>query len=736
MEVCESVEQCVELVHIDLSSCYKLKKFPIGKLKKVQTLLLNDCNLSESTIMDSSDLSVSSQTSSSDIIREAIPSDFKFFMNLLPSSLRILSLANNKLSNESFPMDLSCLAMLEELCLDDNPIVSLPNCVGTLPRIEKLSINHCYDVILVEHLPHTLRVFSMYTYSDSTTRKIKFDPEIPPLKLRGIPGWAASHLSLEYEGIIKIEPMVDVDEKLLHSLGWKKSDFIKGGHLLNHDIQMYYEFGIFSTIYWWKGMPDWIRYRSWGPSISFIIPSSPKKLRGLNFCCVNWSPFTSDTFSMRTIKISNITKKQTWIYKHYSDCTWVDGKDCFSWLSHWMFGPNEMKAGDHIIIECDRFETEWGFGVVYDDGSMEEEEDVLSYYKSWNHIIGGDLSAFQTTTGEYYLNYMEFTREVMFKAFSKKKSEIVESQAQCSSAMPPAGDPWMPMFPHGFCQLMFDVQAQPTLILPQMVPSGLMYRHPPDSNTDDVSMDFVPYDVENVMQLHDDGEISAFAADTSPTEQRTILGENLYSLVELLEAESTAKVNGMLLEMDPTEVLQLLKSPEALKAKVAEAMWVLRNAMPLRVAGVTSALAIASPTERRTILGENLYPLVEQLEAESATKITGMLLEMDTRDVIHLLESPEALKAKVLEAMEVLRNAMPSRVAGVISAFANALPTEERIIFGENLYPVAEQLETESTAKVTEMLMEMDPTTVSQKEGSPADQLATLCSFNHLINCL
>ena len=56
------------------------------------------------------------------------------------------------------------------------------------------------------------------------------------------------------------------------------------------------------------------------------------------------------------------------------------------------------------------------------------------------------------------------------------------------------------------------------------------------------------------------------------------------------------------------------------------------------------------------MLGENLYPLVEQLEAESAAKVTGMLLEMDQTEVLHLLESPEALKAKVAEAMDVLRS--------------------------------------------------------------------------------
>uniref|UniRef100_A0A7N0TNG3 Polyadenylate-binding protein n=1 Tax=Kalanchoe fedtschenkoi TaxID=63787 RepID=A0A7N0TNG3_KALFE len=74
------------------------------------------------------------------------------------------------------------------------------------------------------------------------------------------------------------------------------------------------------------------------------------------------------------------------------------------------------------------------------------------------------------------------------------------------------------------------------------------------------------------------------------------------------------------------------------------------------IGALATALANALPDQQRTMLGENLYPLVEQLEPEMAAKVTGMLLEMDQTEVLHLLESPEALKAKVAEAMEVLRN--------------------------------------------------------------------------------
>ncbi|XP_055013668.1 polyadenylate-binding protein 1b [Boleophthalmus pectinirostris] len=68
-----------------------------------------------------------------------------------------------------------------------------------------------------------------------------------------------------------------------------------------------------------------------------------------------------------------------------------------------------------------------------------------------------------------------------------------------------------------------------------------------------------------------------------------------------------------------------------------------------------SMLAAAPPQEQKQMLGERLFPLIQNMHLSLAGKITGMLLEIDNSELLHMLESPESLRSKVDEAVAVLQ---------------------------------------------------------------------------------
>ncbi|OAQ35304.1 polyadenylate binding protein [Linnemannia elongata AG-77] len=68
-----------------------------------------------------------------------------------------------------------------------------------------------------------------------------------------------------------------------------------------------------------------------------------------------------------------------------------------------------------------------------------------------------------------------------------------------------------------------------------------------------------------------------------------------------------------------------------------------------------AALAAADPDQQKQMVGEHLYPKIAARQPDYAGKITGMLLEMDNGELLHLLEDNEALDAKIEEAVSVLK---------------------------------------------------------------------------------
>lgn len=98
------------------------------------------------------------------------------------------------------------------------------------------------------------------------------------------------------------------------------------------------------------------------------------------------------------------------------------------------------------------------------------------------------------------------------------------------------------------------------------------------------------------------------------------------------------------------------------------------NAMQAGAAGgaqplAAAALAKLDPAQQRQMIGERLYPLigsnplVNPKYKDFTGKITGMLLEMEVSELLHLLESPEALHSKLEEAIAVLEQYLQQQQA-------------------------------------------------------------------------
>ncbi|KAH8404210.1 hypothetical protein KR215_012273 [Drosophila sulfurigaster] len=70
--------------------------------------------------------------------------------------------------------------------------------------------------------------------------------------------------------------------------------------------------------------------------------------------------------------------------------------------------------------------------------------------------------------------------------------------------------------------------------------------------------------------------VASLLANATPQEQKQILGERLYPMIERMHATLAGKITGMLLEIENSELMLMLEDKEALKAKVEEAVAVLQ----------------------------------------------------------------------------------------------------------------------------------------------------------------
>uniref|UniRef100_A0A8C9NCW1 Polyadenylate-binding protein n=1 Tax=Serinus canaria TaxID=9135 RepID=A0A8C9NCW1_SERCA len=69
---------------------------------------------------------------------------------------------------------------------------------------------------------------------------------------------------------------------------------------------------------------------------------------------------------------------------------------------------------------------------------------------------------------------------------------------------------------------------------------------------------------------------ASLLAAAPPQEQKQMIGERLYPLIHVMHPSLAGKITGMLLEIDNSELLLLLESPDSLRSKIEEAVTVLQ----------------------------------------------------------------------------------------------------------------------------------------------------------------
>ncbi|KAI7742659.1 hypothetical protein M8C21_025547, partial [Ambrosia artemisiifolia] len=219
-------------------------------------------------------------------------------------------------------MDFSGLSMLKELYLDRNPIDSIPDCVRSLSRLERLSFNRCGNLKTVT-CAHQIQLKYLELQSCRSLEKVTFHPE-----LSGVPTlfYDNTFALTEIEYSFRIQALSEIDEEVLRSLGWINIAYLnhcrfskinwEGVYILKRRIlpaQMLYEHGIFSTYFQGKEVPEWFTQRSSGSSFTLQSPPENGKIKGINFCIVRTISSKKEA-GYPIIKIRNLTKNSSWIY--------------------------------------------------------------------------------------------------------------------------------------------------------------------------------------------------------------------------------------------------------------------------------------------------------------------------------------------------------------------------------------------------------------------------------------
>jgi polyadenylate-binding protein len=149
--------------------------------------------------------------------------------------------------------------------------------------------------------------------------------------------------------------------------------------------------------------------------------------------------------------------------------------------------------------------------------------------------------------------------------------------------------------------------------------------------------------------------VSTRTMNTAPVAAR--LPQQVSPAVLAVSANAATTAAAISVHSQPYKYTSNMRNPPQNAAAVQQQQAIQQPAVHVQGQEPLTATMLASAdiNEQKQMLGERLFPLIQQMYSDLAGKITGMLLEIDNSDLLHMLENQESLKSKVEEAVAVLQ---------------------------------------------------------------------------------
>ncbi|CAL9006543.1 unnamed protein product, partial [Prunus brigantina] len=363
----ESIGSLERLVYLSLRNCKNLKMLPknIVMLKSLETLIVSGCtNLNQLSIEMLRNMALKVLGIDGIPLGEFWPGRSLSILSCLPCSLVDLSLEGCSLLDGVFPRDFSNLSSLRRLNLANNPICSLPNCIGGLEGLIHLSFSCCANLESLVGLPkvHHLDLGCCVSLKKITYKSSGFQHHIT--------SGFDNHKLVEWEYNYKLEPIGRVDVDMINLLGlcnlesmapiWIRKPYNSQIVAELSPVQGLYERGIFSTFFAGNEVPGQFIHKTEGSSLSFAVPFNVFKgeayRRGV-FSLKVFSVYTKrandSPWALPGPMVTRVTNKSKDIKLIYapSHCGIPAEGEEMIWLSHWKLEEEvHIDVGDKMVV--------------------------------------------------------------------------------------------------------------------------------------------------------------------------------------------------------------------------------------------------------------------------------------------------------------------------------------------------------------------------------------------------